>query len=212
MFHAALSILTPTLITASPRCLARHMSSLPRGGVGVVGAPFNKGQRREGVSKGPQVIRETGVLEHLTSLGLDVRDYGDVNDDNTGPDLHLGPDGERHHTTVLEYNRRLSSAVTRVVKEGRVCVTLGGDHSIAIGSVHGHSAANPDHQVVVLWVDAHADLNTGAISMSGNMHGMPVAHHLHAMDKQINKLPDGWPKPCLLLPLPLLSLYSVIEG
>lgn len=151
------------------------------------------------------------MLERLASLGLDIKDYGDVKDERSDSEVQqqvelgrdrerkvqLGPDGERNHNAVLEYNRRLSAAVASVVKDGRVCVTLGGDHSTAIGTINGHAAALPDQQVVVLWVDAHADLNTGSISPSGNMHGMPVAHHLQDLAEQINRLPDGWPQPCM---------------
>lgn len=83
-----------------------------------------------------------------------MRDYGDVREeDGSSPD-DVGPAGERHHNAVLEYNRSLSAAVTRVLSDGRVCVTLGGDHSIAIGTINGHVAARPDHQVRVwrCWV------------------------------------------------------------
>ncbi|MPC76576.1 Arginase, hepatic [Portunus trituberculatus] len=85
-----------------------------------------------------------------TRHGLDIRDFGDVEDKNSDSkdaEIQLGPDGERHHTTVLEYNRRLAASVSEVVKEGRVCVTLGGDHSISIGTLNGHMAAVPDQQV-----------------------------------------------------------------
>ena len=70
-----------------------------------------------------------------------------MKEENSDSELQLGPGGERHHTAVLEYNRRLSDAVSQVVREGRLCVTLGGDHSIAIGTINGHAAARPDHQV-----------------------------------------------------------------
>ena len=82
--------------------------------------------------------------------GLDIRDFGDVEEkcsDGQEAEISLGPDGERNHTAVLEYNRRLAASVSQVVKEGRVCVTLGGDHSITIGTLNGHVAAVPDQQV-----------------------------------------------------------------
>ncbi|XP_045106729.1 arginase, hepatic-like isoform X1 [Portunus trituberculatus] len=205
MYRAALCLLAPTMGRGMQRSLSCLAAPTVNRKVGVIGAAFEKGQvrrdgRRIGVSDGPKVIRETGVLNHLAGLGLDIRDFGDVEDKNSDTkdaEIQLGPDGERHHTTVLEYNRRLAASVSEVVKEGRVCVTLGGDHSISIGTLNGHMAAVPDQQVVVLWVDAHADLNTGAISPTGNMHGMPAAHHLRGMAQQINRMADGWPHPCL---------------
>ncbi|XP_066948231.1 arginase, hepatic-like [Macrobrachium rosenbergii] len=176
--------------------------------VGVLSAPFNKGQRRPGVKDGPTAIKETGVLTRLQEMGVVIKDYGEVPMDDKkaapmsptkggGADVPLGPDGERNHTAVLTYNRKLASSVATVVKEGGLCLTLGGDHSIAIGTINGHAQANPDHQVVVLWVDAHADINTGASSLSGNMHGMPVSHHLREVKDKINRLPDKWPEPSI---------------
>lgn len=92
-----------------------------------------------------------------------MRDYGDVVDEAHGEDTtttktakggaedevggDVGPDGERHFNTVLTYNRLLSSRVGQVLRDGRLCVTLGGDHSIAIGTIHGHAHTNPQHQV-----------------------------------------------------------------
>lgn len=95
-----------------------------------------------------------------------MRDYGDVVDEAQGDDTptttpttntanggaddevaDVGPDGERNFNTVLTYNRRLSSRVGQVLRDGRLCVTLGGDHSIAIGTIHGHAHSNPGHQV-----------------------------------------------------------------
>lgn len=80
--------------------------------------------------------------------------------------------------------RSLSDRVCQVLQDGRLCMTLGGDHSIGIGTLDGHLRHNPD--AVVFWVDAHADLNTNETSGSGNMHGMPVA--LCAKE-----LHDSWP-------------------
>ncbi|XP_071517487.1 arginase, hepatic-like [Panulirus ornatus] len=173
---------------ASP--LARHLH------VGVVEAPFNRGQRRLGVEDGPRAIKDTGVLSELQNLGVGVLNYGSVEMTECA-DSQAGPSGERHHPTVLGYSRRLASSVAQVVRDGRICLTLGGDHSIAIGTVNGHAQANPDHQVVVLWVDAHSDINTGSSSGTGNMHGMPVSHHLREMATQVNRLPDNWPQPCI---------------
>ncbi|XP_047479393.1 arginase, hepatic-like [Penaeus chinensis] len=114
--------------------------------VGVIGAPFNKGQRRMGVKDGPSVIKDTGFLDDLRNLGVDVTDYGSVKLPHP-EDNEAGPSGERWHKTVLEYNRLLANSVNKALKETDLCLTLGGDHSIAIGTINGHSQVNPDHQV-----------------------------------------------------------------
>ncbi|KAK3875160.1 hypothetical protein Pcinc_019952 [Petrolisthes cinctipes] len=222
-------------VLASPSTSSSSSSSLGlqqsnRGlRVGFLGAPFNKGQRRAGVSEGPQAVKDTGIITTLHDLGVDVRDYGDVELDNNNNNhnnnhskqltddvsdsLYLGPNGERHFQTVLTYNQRLSSKVGEVLKDGRLCVTVGGDHSIAIGTIHGHAHSNPEHQVVVLWVDAHADLNTGTSSPSGNMHGMPAAFHITNLSSRHAKLQDGFPQASLATThLAYIGLRDVDKG
>ncbi|XP_042860094.1 arginase, hepatic-like [Penaeus japonicus] len=190
------------LRSIASRLLSRNLFSFPqligRGElhVGVVGAPFNKGQRRMGVKEGPSAIKDTGFLDDLRNLGVDVTDYGSVNLQQP-EDNEAGPDGERWHKTVLEYNRLLADSVAQALRNTDLCLTLGGDHSIAIGTINGHSQVEPEHQVVVLWVDAHADINVGMTSPSGNMHGMPVSYHLRELAKKVNRLSDQWPQPCL---------------
>ena len=99
---------------------------------------------------------------------------------------------------VLEFNFffpwQLSEAVCRIIKDGRMCLTLGGDHSIGLGTVHGHLSAQPETSL--LWVDAHADINTPATSQSGNAHGMPVSFHIKELTDYQDQLPDfEWHTP-----------------
>ncbi|KAK7069079.1 Amino-acid acetyltransferase, mitochondrial [Halocaridina rubra] len=192
------------LLSSSSSSQARQVPNLILGRlkhshIGIVSAAFNKGQRRNGVKDGPTVIKEAGLIKRLQEFDLKVIDYGTVSMEKLerNSSLQLGPDGERHHDAVLAYNRELASLVRKVIQENGLCLTLGGDHSIAIGTINGHAQANPDHQVVVLWVDAHADINTGGSSASGNMHGMPVSHHLRELAKDVNRLPESWPTPCM---------------
>ena len=79
---------------------------------------------------------------------------------------------------------QVSDSVSEILKEDRMCLTIGGDHSCGIGTIDGHVKAKGD--VAVLWVDAHADLNTNATSPTGNVHGMPVA----LLAKELS---DYWP-------------------
>lgn len=94
--------------------------------------------------------------------------------------------------------RRLSEAVRTAKEAGHTAVTLGGDHSLAIGSIHGHSAAAGGAGLGVVWVDAHADINTPLTSYTGNIHGQSMAFLLHELHAKIPVLPNfSWLKPCV---------------
>lgn len=98
-------------------------------------------------------------------------DYGDI--ELGAPSDASGPANMHNYHEVISTMRNLSDKVYKVLSDERLCVTLGGDHSLGIGTLDGHLRHNPN--AVVVWVDAHADLNTNLTSMSGSMHGMPVA-------------------------------------
>ncbi len=92
-------------------------------------------------------------------------------------------------TVVAETNKKISKSVHKAVKEGHVPVILGGDHSLAIGSVHGTATALESvSQIGLIWIDAHADINTPLTSASGNLHGQPVSFLLHELDRYLPKL------------------------
>eukprot|EP00903_Cladosiphon_okamuranus_P012729 g11900.t1 len=141
----------------------------------VIGAPGQFGQPLAGTDKGPSLMREAGLLGSLAALGWRVEEMGDV--DMTGPPGGADPalaGGHAHHSVAVGAGcRRLSDAVFAKAAEGKFVLTLGGDHSIALGSLAGVLRARPDTRV--LWVDAHADINSPRASPSGNMHGMPLS-------------------------------------
>jgi len=162
--------------------------------VAVLGAPFSKGQKRRGVEHGPKAIRDAGLVERLSNLDYPVHDFGDLNFE------HLEKDEPFMHVpfprTVGRANHLLSSAVSRAVGAGHTCVMLGGDHSLAIGSVAGHAQQCPD--LCLIWVDAHADINTPMTSPSGNLHGQSVAFMLKELKGKMPELPGfSWMKPFL---------------
>lgn len=134
---------------------------------------------------GPSVIREGGLVNNLKEIAdyVDVRDYGDVEYKLKDEVLITAPN-MLDLNAVSQCNYELSKMVHRIMSDGRMVITLGGDHAIGIGSVDGHYRYNPN--VAVIWVDAHADLNTNATSQSGNIHGMPVA-------LLAKELTDYWP-------------------
>jgi len=150
--------------------LGREYSSAGRG-IGVWGACFDGGQPHEGTGEAPGLLREAGLLGRLRETGCSVIDHGDL----------VGSRGGQEE--VLEFSKRTAAQVKAILDQGQVAVTLGGDHSIGLGTLAGSLQHNPD--TVVLWVDAHADINTPASSTSGNMHGMPVSFHLPSLSSDL---------------------------
>ncbi|XP_008297336.1 arginase-1 [Stegastes partitus] len=184
------------LALTAPRSLHHHLHHHhhPQRSAGVVGAAFCRGQSRSGVEEGPDRIRAAGLLDRLQQRGCAVKDYGNlVFDDVVEPS---GGGGLRSVAAVGGANRRLSEAMKAVKEDGHTAVMLGGDHSLAIGSIHGHAAAVG--QLSVVWVDAHADINTPLTTYTGNFHGQPMSFLLHELQSKVPVLPNfSWVKPCV---------------
>jgi arginase len=141
--------------------------------VTIVGAPLDLGQGRRGVDMGPSAIRYAGLEERLSSFGCQVVDRGNV----TTPEpeaLAVRDERARFLPEILEACSRLGAIVAEVVADGAVPLVLGGDHSVALGTLAGLRAAAGEPGGVI-WIDAHGDLNTPDSSPSGNVHGMPLA-------------------------------------
>lgn len=143
--------------------------------VSLIGAPTDVGASRLGCRLGPQALRVAGLGPALAAFGCDVRDVGDL----SGPENpELPPvDGYRHLDEVTAWNRAVFEATAAELAEGRLPILLGGDHSLAIGSISAVAAhcRATGKTLRVLWIDAHADFNTAELTPSGNIHGMPVA-------------------------------------
>ncbi|XP_070846671.1 arginase-1 [Chaetodon trifascialis] len=179
--------------TVNRRSLHHHLHHHERS-VGIIGAPFSKGQPRGGVERGPDLIRAAGLLHRLHEQGCAVKDYGNLTFEEVVEDEPVGL--VKHARAVGSANQRLSEAVQAVKRDGHTSVMLGGDHSLAIGSIHGHSAAVGELSVV--WVDAHADINTPLTSYTGNIHGQSMSYPLHELHSKIPVLPNfSWMKPCV---------------
>lgn len=147
--------------------------------ISVIGVPMDLGQMRRGVDMGPSAIRYAGMYERLTALGYDVKDYGDI----VIPHLTQIMDSSENESTnlrnleqVAKANTELSENVDKAVEKGDFPLVIGGDHSIAIGTLAGLYAHYKD--LGVIWYDAHGDLNSEETSPSGNIHGMPLATSL----------------------------------
>jgi arginase len=143
--------------------------------VSMIGAPTDIGASTRGTSMGPEALRVAGLRDTLQGQGLEVRDCGNLR----GPHNPCLPpvDGYRHLAEVTEWNRLVHDAVHGELQAGHLPMLLGGDHSLAIGSISAvarHCRAS-GKRLRVLWLDAHADFNTNQLTPSGNVHGMPVA-------------------------------------
>lgn len=139
----------------------------------IIGAPSTFGQKKLGVNLGPDAIRYAGLLARLKRMGHDVIDKGNIEVPNLDVEkFHSNQEGLRNYNEIITVSENLSKAVSETVKNGNFPLTLGGDHSIAVGSISGISQYY--NNLGVIWYDAHGDLNVPEESPSGNVHGMPL--------------------------------------
>ncbi|WP_411885704.1 arginase [Polaromonas sp. YR568] len=143
--------------------------------VDLIGAPTDIGAGSRGASMGPEALRVAGIREALQARGLEVADTGNL----AGPTNPWLPpaDGYRHLDEVVDWNKAVHEAMYQSLAAGRLPILLGGDHCLGIGSISAvarHCRAT-GKKLRVLWLDAHTDFNTNALTPTGNVHGMPVA-------------------------------------
>ncbi|WP_142827625.1 arginase [Planococcus soli] len=140
--------------------------------ISIIGVPMDHGQNRRGVDMGPSAIRYAGVVDRIEELGHTVSDEGDIQigqaDGSVDTSTNL-----RNLKAITEATEALGDKVFEVAEAGNFPLVLGGDHSIAIGTLSGISERHEN--LGVIWYDAHADMNTSDTSPSGNIHGMPLA-------------------------------------
>jgi arginase len=144
---------------------------MPAGRVAILGAPLDFGAGRRGVDMGPSAIRVANLRSRLAALGLDVEDWGNIE----SPQQESVPEGDaraKYLEPIAKTCRKLAARVSKAISQGRFPVVLGGDHSIAAGTVSG---AAKKRKLGLIWIDAHGDINTPETSPSGNVHGMPLA-------------------------------------
>ena len=143
--------------------------------ISLIGAPTDIGAGTRGASMGPEALRVANIASVLRSHGLEVLDRGNV----AGPaNPWLPPvDGYRHLAEVAAWNQAVHDAMYAELTAGRLPILLGGDHCLGIGSISAvaRHCRDTGKKLRILWLDAHADFNTNALTPSGNIHGMPVA-------------------------------------
>jgi arginase len=144
--------------------------------ISIVGVPMDLGVDRRGVDMGPSALRYADLNERLQALGHEVHDMGDL--DVIIPETrHFGDPKAKYLKEIADACTQLANLVLQIRQEGRTPLVLGGDHSIAVGTVSGVSECfrRSGTKIGLIWFDAHADFNTPEISPSGNVHGMPMA-------------------------------------
>jgi len=184
------------------------MSAEKKREIAIIGAALDLGQGRRGVDMGPSAIRYAGLEERLQSLGYRVRDHGNV--ETAVPEATaLRDERARFLPEIKETCERIAAKVVEESNAGAMPLVLGGDHSVALGTLGG--LASLHGKGGVLWIDAHPDINTPETSPTGNVHGMPLAAALGLAGSAFES--DAWPLPAVdPRRVALLGLRQTDEG
>jgi arginase len=148
----------------------------------IIGVPQDLGANRRGVDMGPSAIRYAGVRERLESLGYEVHDQGNIPVSLREERPAAVDERLRYLSEIQATSELLAEAVRKALEAGALPLVLGGDHSIAIGTLAGAASVK---QCGVIWIDAHGDFNTPETTSSGNIHGMPLAASLGRGDERL---------------------------
>jgi len=143
----------------------------------LIGAPIDSGQRRPGCLMGPAAYRVAGIVQAVRDLGHDVEDWGDVALDDL-PLVHCPNPAVHSLAETLGWSAKLAEKTETALAQGGFPVIMGGDHSLALGSVAGAATYAKRHgkPLFLLWLDAHSDFHTPMTTTTGNLHGTPVAY------------------------------------
>src|SRR5919197_6762584 len=160
--------------------------------VAVIGSAHDLGAGRRGVDMGPSAVRYAGLAERLRELGREVLDWGNV-EAAVAEATAVGDERARFLPQVKATCELVARLVGHAVREGFVPLVLGGDHSIALGTLGGLASAQGVGGV--LWIDAHGDLNRPETSPTGNVHGMPLAAALGLAGAEFES--DQWTLPAV---------------
>jgi arginase len=163
--------------------------------IAIIGAPMDLGAGRRGVDMGPSALRLAGLDERIGSLGYEFEDLGNIEVEQP-ESLAVIEENARYLPQIQHTCIRLAHMVNRAVDEGKLPLVLGGDHSVAVGTISGVSNhyRNRGEKIGLIWIDAHADMNTPGSSPSGNVHGMPLACCLGNGPRELTHIFDYAPK------------------
>jgi arginase len=163
--------------------------------ISIIGVPMDLGADRRGVDMGPSALRYADLNEKLVQLGYDVQDLGDI--DVIIPETqHHGDPHAKYLKEIADACTHLAEMVLDAYEHERTPLVLGGDHSIAVGTMSGMAEAfrRRNRKLGLMWFDAHADMNTPETSPSGNVHGMPMASILGYGPKSLTDIFGFHPK------------------
>ena len=178
----------PTFAYGSPQ-------AAPVRKIRVLGVPLDMGASRRGVDMGPSAMRVAGLEARLEALGHQVTDGGNIRVEIAETQA-LGSKSARYLKQIAETCERTAEAVVKTLEDGATPLVLGGDHSLAAGSVSGVAEfyRRQNQKIGVIWIDAHTDINTPESSLSGNVHGMPLAALLGLGPERLSNLLGYSPK------------------
>ncbi len=163
--------------------------------IDIIGFPMDLGADRRGVDMGASALRIAGIHGKLTRMGYTVVDLGDIQIQNQ--ERQLVKDTKlKYLKEIVKTSEKLATKVEKSLDNGHFPLCLGGDHSIALGSIAGIAAHCQKHnkKLGVIWIDAHSDMNTDETTPSGNIHGMPVAASLGLGSKALTHIKGFAPK------------------
>lgn len=172
--------------------------------VDIIGFPMDLGAGRRGVDMGPSALRIAHLGERLQQLGYKVNDLGDINIQIMERQKIENPK-LRYLKEIVKTSQILANRVEKTLENKHFPLVIGGDHSMAIGSIAGISSYCKKNNLTlgVIWIDAHADMNTNETSPSGNIHGMPLAAAVGLGDEALTNLkgfsPKALPQNCVVI-------------
>lgn len=177
---------------------------MSKSAVDIIGFPMDLGTSRRGVGMGPSALRIAGIVEKLKNLGCRVVDHGDV-PIKMRENLQVADPKLKYLEEIVRASRVLAGKVENALTRRRVPISIGGDHSMAIGSIAGVAAYCRRNRMTpgVIWIDAHTDMNDETTTPSGNIHGMPLAVSLGLGKRRLTHLmgfaPKIDPKNCAMI-------------
>jgi arginase len=174
---------------------AGGLQALPTRRIRILGVPLDMGASRRGVDMGPSAMRVAGLEARLEALGHRVTDGGNLRVE-VAETRASGSKNAHYLSEIAETCARTAEAVIATLEEGATPLVLGGDHSLAAGSVSGVAEfyRRRGEKIGVIWIDAHSDINTPETSPSGNVHGMPLAALLGLGPEPLSNLMGFAPK------------------
>jgi len=178
----------------------------------LLGVPIDLGSGRRGVDMGPSAIRIAGIHDRLRELGHRVVDDGDLDIRNM-EELRMGDPRARYLREIVRASRLVGNRVEKIMDKGHFPLVLGGDHSVAVGTISGIAAfcRRKRRKLGIIWVDAHGDINTPATTPSGNIHGMPLAAVLGLGPRELTTV-GGRPPKADPANIVLVGVRSLDEG